>query len=119
MIQNLARPMSLLVPAAILSAVPVLVVLFRRGRMPALYLVSAALLFFMGALLITLLVNVPIDRQIEQWTVATLPPDWEGVRDRWQHYHTLRTFISLAGLGLALAGLAVSNRSSVRGATTG
>jgi len=61
------------------------------------------LLLFVVVLLVTLLVNVPIDNQIKQWTVATLPSNWEQVRDRWQFYHTIRTFASLAGLGCALA----------------
>jgi hypothetical protein len=46
---------------------------------------------------------VPIDRQIEQWTVATLPSDWRELRDRWEFYHAMRTFVSIAALGLLTA----------------
>jgi hypothetical protein len=55
------------------------------------------------ALVITLSVNVPIDRAIDRWTVDTLPSDWTSIRNRWETYHAARTFISLAGFGFALA----------------
>lgn len=103
MMQNLGGPMSILFPAALLSAVPVLVMLFRRRVMASLVLASAALTLFVVALLATVLVNVPIDDEIRGWTVAALPSDWESVRDRWQSYHTLRTFASLGGLAAAFA----------------
>jgi hypothetical protein len=35
--------------------------------------------------------------------VDTLPPDWGAIRERWEAYHTARTFISLAGFGSTLA----------------
>lgn len=103
MMQNLGGPMSILFPAALLSALPVLVMLFRRRGMAALILASAALALFVVALLATVMVNVPLDEQFRRWTVATLPPDWEAIRDRWQSYHTLRTFASLGGLACAFA----------------
>jgi uncharacterized membrane protein len=64
---------------------------------------SRVLLFLVVALVITLTVNVPIDYEINRWTVETLPPDWTSMRDRWQFYHTVRTFASLAGVGCAIA----------------
>ncbi|MGH9342189.1 MAG: hypothetical protein ACRD19_00275 [Terriglobia bacterium] len=54
-------------------------------------------------LIVTLGVEVPIDRQIEQWTVATLPSDWQALRDRWEFYHTIRTFVSIGALGFTTA----------------
>jgi uncharacterized membrane protein len=103
MIANLAWPMRILFPAAILSSLPVLLLLFRQGPATAFYFALTGLLLFIAALLITLLVNVPIDYQIKQWTLTSLPSNWEEVRDRWQFYHTIRTFISLGALGCALA----------------
>jgi hypothetical protein len=102
LIANLGGPMAVLMPATLVSAVPVLVSLYRLDRRSFfLMLVGAGLLVV--ALVITLTVNVPIDDAIDRWTVATLPPDWSISRDRWQAYHTLRTFASLAGFGCALA----------------
>ena len=64
---------------------------------------SAALVLMAVALVITLAVNVPIDRQIQSWTTATLPLDWRAIRDRWEFYHGLRTVMSLAALACLFA----------------
>jgi hypothetical protein len=103
MIGNLGGPMAVFMPATLLSAVPVLVALYRLHRRASfsLALVGAGLLAV--ALIITLSVNVPIDNQIGRWTIDTLPPDWSSVRNRWEAYHAARTFVSLAGFGSALA----------------
>jgi uncharacterized membrane protein len=108
MIHNLAWPMRILFPAALLSTIPVLVGLYRgsRGAGPGVpfYLTLCGVVLFVAALVITLLVNVPIDNQLIQWDPSRLPPDWEEIRDRWELFHALRTFSSLGGLALVLAG---------------
>jgi uncharacterized membrane protein len=96
--------MAVLMPATLLSGLPVLVSLYRQRR-DGFYLMLAGFALLVGALVITLTVNVPIDRTIDRWTVQSLPPDWSTSRDRWQTYHTLRTFVSLAGFGCALAAI--------------
>jgi uncharacterized membrane protein len=100
MIGNLALPMSILMPITFLSTLPVLFLLYRQKSMPAFYLTLCGLALFVVATAITLMVNVPIDNQIKQWTVQTLPSDWQTIRDRWEFYHTLRTFVSLGSLAL-------------------
>ncbi len=110
MIANLGGPMSGLMPSALLSALVLCVLLFR-GRQPrASLFASAALVLMAMALVVTLVVNVPIDRQIQSWTTDTLPPDWKAIRDRWEFYHGLRTLVSLA----ALASLFASTLSTAR-----
>jgi hypothetical protein len=98
MIANLGGPMSVLMPAALLSALVLCVLLFRRRYIYADLFASAALILMTIALGITLGVNVPIDGQIKTWTTAALPPDWLAIRDRWEFYHGLRTLISVAAL---------------------
>jgi hypothetical protein len=51
-----------------------------------------------AALAITLAVEVPIDHQIQGWTAATLPADWRSIQARWERWHSLRTFASIAAL---------------------
>jgi uncharacterized membrane protein len=63
----------------------------------------ASLVLMAGALVVTLAVNVPIDYQINGWTANTLPSDWMARRDKWELYHTIRTFVSLGALGFAVA----------------
>src|SRR5262245_26304582 len=91
MIANLGGPMSVLMPATILSAILLCVLLFRRRHTRSGLFASAALALMIMALTITLVVNVPIDRQIQSWTTAALPGDWSTIRDRWEFYHGLRT----------------------------
>jgi uncharacterized membrane protein len=103
MIVNLGGPMSVLMPAALVSSVLLVIVLFRQQRTAAFNLALASLFLMVGALVVTLAVNVPIDDQIRQWTPSTLPPDWTTARDRWEFFHTIRTFASIGALGLAVA----------------
>ncbi len=103
MIHNLAAPMQVLMPLTIVSTLVVLVFLPRK-RSGAFYLTSIGLLLLVGATLITVLVEVPIDNQIRNWTVASLPSNWQSIRDRWEFHHAVRTFVSLASFGCVLAG---------------
>jgi hypothetical protein len=103
MIGNLGGPMAVLMPAALVSALPVLLLLHRLHRRASFSLTLAGVALLAVALLITLSVNVPIDDAIAGWRVDTLPPDWTTIRNRWEAYHAARTFVSLAGFGFALA----------------
>jgi uncharacterized membrane protein len=104
MIGNLGGPMSLLMPAAVLSVIVLSVLLYQRREMqPSLFTVAAFALMVV-AMLITLVVNVPIDRQIQSWTTGRLPPNWSAIRDRWEFYHGLRTLVSLFALACLFAG---------------
>jgi uncharacterized membrane protein len=93
--QNVAVTMSIIMPASIIC---LLILLIRSWKARTLYFycMAAALALFIVALIITLAVEVPIDNQIKTWTVAAVPADWENIRDRWENFHTMRTFAALA-----------------------
>ncbi len=112
MINNLGGPMAVLMPTTLISAVPVLFMLYRRGRRASFSLVLVGAALLVVALVITLSVNVPIDDAINRWTVDTLPSDWTSIRNRWEAYHAARTFISLAGFGFVLAGVVWSREDA-------
>jgi hypothetical protein len=95
-IRNLAVPMRMMMPLALLSAAVLLVLLPKRS-VPFAW-AFAGLVLMVCALVVTLAVEVPIDNQIKVWTAASLPANWEVLRDRWEAYHALRTFLSIAGL---------------------
>lgn len=103
MIGNLGTIMAILMPAAILSTLPVLYLLYRR-RSKAFYPTLAGFALFVVALLITLAVEVPLDMVFQRWTVTTLPPNWEELRASWEWWHAIRSWASVAGLALMLAG---------------
>jgi hypothetical protein len=100
--RNLGGIMSVLFPVTILSLVPVLVLSFTS--VTSFFLILAALALFAVALVVTAAVEVPIVKQIRGWTAATMPPDWERLRDRWVSFHLLRVVPGIVGLALLVAG---------------
>ena len=103
MIADYGPIMSVLMPAAVLATLLSTVLVYQRQARAG-HLLLAGFACFVGATAITLLVNVPIDQVIAGWTLSTLPADWTQVRDRWETYHTARTFLSLGGIAATLAG---------------
>jgi uncharacterized membrane protein len=97
MIQNLGMPMAVLLPLALLSGLVTLVLLWPH-RTAAFWWLAAGFVLMVAALVITLAVEVPIDNQIETWTAATLPGDWRSIQSRWELWHTIRTFASIAAV---------------------
>ena len=110
LIQNLGVPMAVLLPLALLSALVTLVLLGRAGRGPAFWWAVAGFLLLFAALVITLAVEVPIDNQIQDWTAATLPGDWRSIQSRWELFHTIRTFLSIAALTAVTISATVATR---------
>jgi hypothetical protein len=111
MIQNLGGPMAILLPLALVSGLVTLVLVWRGGGPTAAF---AWLLGGFGllvlALVITLAVEVPIDHQIQDWTAATLPADWRSIQSRWELFHTIRTFLSIAAVIAATISATVTAR---------
>jgi hypothetical protein len=106
-ITNVAWPMRILMPTCILFMI-VATWIVPQKKSARFYLSVAACLLIVVALLITLLVEVPIDNQIKTWTAETVPADWTALRACWHVFHTARTFVSLASLGSLLAGILIS-----------
>jgi uncharacterized membrane protein len=100
MIHNLATPMTILLPLALVCALVAVGLLRSRSPRPApeFWWMLAGFVLMLGALVVTLAVEVPIDNHIKTWTVATLPADWRSVQSRWELYHTIRTFLSIGAL---------------------
>jgi hypothetical protein len=67
-----------------------------------------------AALVITLAVEVPIDQQIQGWTVAALPGHWRSIQARWELFHTIRTFVSIAAVVAATISATVAANDSTR-----
>ena len=66
------------------------------------YLHAAALLLFLLALLVTVVVEVPIVQQIVAWTPSTIPGNWRQLRDRWMRFHVIRVVAGIGSLVLLL-----------------
>ena len=100
-IKNLALPMAIMMPLAILFMFIGLWLYPITGTI-GFYLNVISFILIIITLLITVLVEVPIDNQIKRWTVSALPDEWEALRSKWQLYHTIRTFTSLGSFLLLL-----------------
>lgn len=51
---------------------------------------------------ITMRRTVPIDREIKEWSLETLPKWWPDLRNRWARNHRQRTLFALAGLSFQI-----------------
>jgi uncharacterized membrane protein len=99
--RNMAPVMTVLMPAALLAMIPVLIGSYwAYPKVFSLY--SAAFVLFIVAVAVTVLVEVPIVKEIVSWTVATLPANWQQVRDRWVRVHVIRVATGIASLVLLL-----------------
>jgi len=101
--RNMAPVMTVLMPAALLSILPV-IVLSYHGQPLTFYLSATSFALFVVALLVTVLVEVPIVEEIVTWTVSTLPPNWQELRDRWMAFHIIRVVAGIASLVLLVIG---------------
>jgi uncharacterized membrane protein len=61
------------------------------------YLIIISFISTLSALLITVLIEVPINNQIITWTSENAPANWEEIRNRWQFYNVVRTIAALIG----------------------
>jgi hypothetical protein len=110
MIQNLGTPMAILLPLALLSALVTLALLRQGGWMVAFWWLLAGFGLMAAALVVTLAVEVPIDNQIQDWTATALPGDWRSIQSRWQQFHTIRTFLSIAAVAAVTISATVTAR---------
>jgi hypothetical protein len=100
---NLAPLMTVLMPVALASTVPTLVLSY--GDRPATFAWTVAGLgLFVVALAVTVGIEVPIATQIKSWSTSTPPADWQRLRDRWASVHIVRVVSGIAGLAALVAG---------------
>ncbi|MEA2263750.1 MAG: hypothetical protein QOJ51_6575 [Acidobacteriaceae bacterium] len=95
--RNMAPVMTVLMPGTMLAIIPVLLFSYRQQAM-VFYLSAVALLLFLIALLVTVVIEVPIVQQIVTWTPSTLPANWQQLRDRWMRFHVVRVIAGMASL---------------------
>ena len=62
---------------------------------------------FAAALVSTIVFNVPINLATGRWDPEHPPDNWKSVRDRWEFFQGLRSWLLLIGFILACAGFAI------------
>jgi hypothetical protein len=105
--RNMSAVMSPMLPIALVAMIPVLI---ASGLVrPAVFATTlAGFALFLVALLVTMVIEVPIVKQIATWTVETLPDDWRRLRDPWGAFHVVRVAAAGAGVVLLVAGAVFS-----------
>jgi len=103
-IANVAVPMRILMPATLLVMLFIVWQTFRTTKL-SFYLYCLSFLLMLVTLIITVGVEVPIDNQIKTWTARSIPSTWQSLRHTWSLFHSLRTFTSIASLGLFALGM--------------
>ncbi|TKK70941.1 DUF1772 domain-containing protein [Ilyomonas limi] len=98
-IANVAVPMRIIMPAGILLMLLSLWQ-YKDKKSAGFYAGLLSFVLIIIVLLVTLLILVPVDNRIQQWTTAIIPHNWEDIRDKWDTFHTVRTFASLASFAL-------------------
>lgn len=102
--QNIALTMSIIMPASVICLVILLIGSWKTKNL-YFYCMLTTLVLFIVALIITVGIEVPIDNQIRTWMPAAMPADWQGLRNKWKFYHTIRTFASLSATAFFLIAL--------------
>jgi hypothetical protein len=93
-IANVAIPMRIIMPLGILLMLLSLWIC-KNKRSYGFYSGLFAFTLLIATLLITLIVLVPIDNDLKEWTSVNLPADFEDIRKKWKTFHAIRTFTSL------------------------
>jgi uncharacterized membrane protein len=96
-IANVAVPMSIIMPLTLLLQL-IAALLVRNVNRSCFYLYSASFVLMILTLIFTVAVEVPIDNKIKTWTEASVPSNWGSLRLKWDQFHTLRTFTSMASV---------------------
>jgi uncharacterized membrane protein len=101
--RNMESVMTVLTPVALIAVAPVLFISYHE-QPRTFYLTLAGFALFVAALVVTMLIEVPIVKQIVMWTVETLPGNWQQLRDRWVAFHIIRVVAGIGGLAFLVAG---------------
>ncbi len=94
-------PPAFLLTILLLAATAVL----TRGTTRVCFIVAAILTAI--EVIATVVLNVPLNNQVQTWTAGSAPADWAHVRDTWLRNHWARSVVGLLGFVSAVAGAVI------------
>jgi uncharacterized membrane protein len=105
--QGTVRGLNILLPLMAFGAIACVAALTYRARSSrsTLVLYVCALVLIVSAGLVTRLINQPINAEIMNWSITSLPVGWEAVRDKWWRWHIVRTLLSIAGTAVLIVAI--------------
>ena len=113
--------MPALIAATVLAGVTWLVFIRSYRRHAEFWLVAAAIAAVLFCLIITRLVNVPLNDQLVAWSVAFPPPNVHELWAPWEGAHAIRTVVAVGAFVAAVLALAMPASGSpvARGSAEG
>jgi hypothetical protein len=98
--QNLYRGWGLVFgPVEVVALAVSLWLALSRRRSPAAFSATlVAAVAYAAMIAVFFVFNDPVNRALSAWNFATMPPDWQGYRFRWEAGHTLSALLSIVGL---------------------
>lgn len=100
--------MPVLIAFVLLSGLTWLVLIRSKRRDPEFWMVATAMAGVLFCLILTRLVNVPLNAQLVTWSVAFPPPNAHALWQPWEGAHAIRTVVALAAFVLAVVALALA-----------
>ncbi len=93
-----------MIPPAFIFTVLMLVfcAVVTRGPIRTLFAIAAACT--VAEIIATIVLNVPINNQVQGWSAGSAPANWMTLRDAWLRNHWWRSTIGVAGFVLAVIG---------------
>jgi uncharacterized membrane protein len=67
---------------------------------------TAGLLLLVG-IVVTLVIEVPINKQIASWTADNMAANWIELRAKWVRFHWVRTVMGMAAFAFAVAAIII------------
>jgi uncharacterized membrane protein len=74
------------------------------GRDQARVCFGIAAVLTVGVILLAVIRQVPLNKEIGSWTPGSAPDTWTQVRDEWLRRHRIRTIVAVGAFGFAIAG---------------
>jgi uncharacterized membrane protein len=105
---HFVKMMPILIGIATLSSVAWLVLIRARSGGAEFVLVALGTLAYISVIVLTRMVNVPINNQLMTWNAVSPPPDVMEIWARWEHVHTVRTFLAVSGFTFELLAFGAS-----------
>ena len=71
----------------------------------------APLVLLLVVFMVTVVINLPINADQRDWSIANPPSDWASDRDYWQAAHAVRTAAAVLAYGCLLVASGVHRRT--------
>jgi uncharacterized membrane protein len=94
-----------------------LVLTWRSGH--SVVLIGASLVFVVAGVAFTAARMMPINREVDTWSVQSPPSDWQSTRDAWHMNHRIRTALAVTAFVLLSAAVVQGAQSNTKGTATG